>query len=208
MTFITIKQATQTYGKSIKTIRRLIYDILAEEGSEYRRHVQPDDKTLAELRQSKRPFSYQISTELLDQLYGSPNQPEQGTEPEPSGSEQAIKEIYEARIADLKEQLHSAQTREKELLDRAQQDKRMFADVAGKLSQMLPAFTETTSQPPTVNGNEVNPPKQTQTTETSGSQATKSKPSTASQKNTRKTGNKKNQNLTLAQRTKRWFSRR
>lgn len=67
--FLTIKAATQRYVVSEVTLRRLAREITREDGHEFRDYVRPGAAEMKELRLEKRPFEYELSTQLLGVRY-------------------------------------------------------------------------------------------------------------------------------------------
>ena len=160
--FVTVKEAAEGFGKSDKTIYRLIDRITSEATHSDRHHVKPAPEEFAALKEQRKKIKYAISVELLAEKYGQPTAVQDTRSQSKQGTKQvnestAINALYEQRIADLKEQLKQAHQREKELksesqaresklLDYAQVDKQLFAKANENLTQVLalPGITEAT----------------------------------------------------------------
>lgn len=68
--FISIKEASERYGKAEITIRRFVKSVLEKQASKQRHQVHPLPEDATKLKKQKRPFAYTISAELLKQKFG------------------------------------------------------------------------------------------------------------------------------------------
>lgn len=64
-TFLTVKEAAKLVGKSLSSIRRILYPILEDNRHPDRHHIEPDVATAKALRVKGENFAWKISEELL-----------------------------------------------------------------------------------------------------------------------------------------------
>lgn len=102
------------------------------------------------VKKGEAPHWY-VSKAWLEKEYGLRKRPEQGSEQSDPTNEDgdreilaALREQYEARIADLKEQLAVAHVEKKEIRQEAHEDKRLFAKGLENMTHMaaLPGIAE------------------------------------------------------------------
>jgi peptidoglycan hydrolase CwlO-like protein len=68
--FLSIKDAALRYQKAEITIRRFVRSVIEKERAKERTFVHPLPQEVVRLRKQRRPFSYTISSELLERHYG------------------------------------------------------------------------------------------------------------------------------------------
>ena len=95
-----------------------------------------------ELTKEGRMPEWFVSRAWLEKSFGkrTPREGQEISKGESDTARQAIDELkqqYEARIGDLKEQLAAAERRQEALLAHAERDKQRFADATNKLTQVL-----------------------------------------------------------------------
>lgn len=100
-TFLSIKEASDKYGKAEITIRRLVRSIVNDADTTERDHIQPSLTEVAALKKKRKPFSYAISTDLLDRTYNaSPS-----ASAKSSGSTDAYADVLKEANQQLQSQL-------------------------------------------------------------------------------------------------------
>lgn len=67
--FLTIKEAAEKYKKAEITIRRYVRSVVSESNSADREHIHPSPAEVKKLKSKKKPFSYSVSAELLQQKF-------------------------------------------------------------------------------------------------------------------------------------------
>ena len=67
--FLTIKEAADKYAKAEITIRRFVRNVVKENDEFQRSCIQPSPDEVEKLKKSSKPFSYKVSSELLDNHY-------------------------------------------------------------------------------------------------------------------------------------------
>lgn len=70
-TFLSIKDASQKYGKAEITIRRLVRSIVNDASSGDRGMISPAPSQAQKLKLKRKPFSYTLSTDLLEKHFGA-----------------------------------------------------------------------------------------------------------------------------------------
>ncbi|MBI3331510.1 hypothetical protein HYZ99_00945 [Candidatus Peregrinibacteria bacterium] len=70
-TFLSIKEASERYGKAEITIRRFVKAVLEKHASSERKQVRPLPDEAVKLKKQKRPFAYTISEGLLREKFGA-----------------------------------------------------------------------------------------------------------------------------------------
>ncbi len=68
--FLSIKEAAEIYQKAEITIRRFVRNVVKEEKGDHRNGIHPLPTEANKLKKSKKPFSYTISKELLQEHFG------------------------------------------------------------------------------------------------------------------------------------------
>jgi len=162
--FIAVKQAAKRFAKAEKTIYRFIEPIIVAEPTHPDRYaIRPTPEEILALKRQRKKIKYTIRLDLLNRRFTQPTDDQDTRQPTRQGTDRtphftATEELYDQRIADLKEQLKQAGQREKDLkaeakarenklLDYAQADKQLFARAAESLTQVLalPGITEATN---------------------------------------------------------------
>ena len=68
--YITIKEAADRYDRAEITIRRLVRGIVEKAQSSDRDKIRPNPNEVKKLKEKRKPFSYSVSTDLLNTAYG------------------------------------------------------------------------------------------------------------------------------------------
>jgi len=69
--YLTIKEASERYQKAEITIRRLVRRIVKESQEAERVMVRPSKGEVTKLKKKRSPFSYTVSTKVLEKYYGA-----------------------------------------------------------------------------------------------------------------------------------------
>ena len=64
-TFLTVKEAARSTGKSPSSIRRIVYPIIHDDAHPDREHIQPTIEEVMQLRMKGENFAWRVSEELL-----------------------------------------------------------------------------------------------------------------------------------------------
>lgn len=67
--YLTIKEASEKFGKAEITIRRLVRSVVNDKEHE-RTMVKPSVTEVAKLKKEKKPFTYSVNAILLEKVYG------------------------------------------------------------------------------------------------------------------------------------------
>jgi len=69
--YLSIKEAAEIYQKAEITIRRFVRNVVREDKGSHREGIHPLPTEANKLKKSKKPFSYTISKELLQEHFGA-----------------------------------------------------------------------------------------------------------------------------------------
>lgn len=148
--FLTIKEAADRYGKAPITIRRLVREIEQQRAGERRQFVQPDASTVDELKQQGKPFTYTVSTRLLNNEYVSESTDREEKSQTPATSaESEIVAILKQTNQSLNQQLTVKDEQIKSLnqtLDAINERQREANVLMRGLQERLPIPAETASR--------------------------------------------------------------
>jgi hypothetical protein len=104
--FLSLKEAETYTGKSRSTLRRFVESITKPENHPDRKFIEPNIKRVTELHAGNHPFSWRVSTDLLDREYRKQgSQTETKSQPDSSSVPQAMIEVLQESLSILKTEL-------------------------------------------------------------------------------------------------------